>query len=107
MSKNTSKKIIKVLLTFVSGAATGLAFGVLFAPDKGRETRDRLTYQLYRYRDMLKDLTDSLRDSREEAPSQTAKSQGQRVIKDAKDKAEKLLGDVDLLINQINKQKEV
>jgi gas vesicle protein len=101
-----SKKILNTLLAFVSGAATGAAFGVLYAPDKGRETRDRLTYQLYRYRDMLKDLTDSLRDGKEDVPS-TAKSEGQRVIKDAKDKAEKLLGDVDSLIHQINKQREV
>jgi gas vesicle protein len=101
-----SKKLTNALLAFVSGAATGAAFGVLYAPDKGRETRDRLTYQLYRYRDMLKELTDGLRDGREELPS-TAKSEGQRVIRDAKDKAEKLLGDVDSLINQINKQKEI
>ena len=101
-----SKKILNTLLAFVSGVATGAAFGVLYAPDKGRETRDRLTYQLYRYRDMLKDLTDSLRDGKEDVPS-TAKSEGQRVIKDAKDKAEKLLGDVDSLIHQINKQREV
>jgi gas vesicle protein len=101
-----SKKLTNALLAFVSGAATGAAFGVLYAPDKGRETRDRLTYQLYRYRDMLKELTDGLRDGREELPS-TAKSEGQRVIRDAKDKAEKLLGDVDLLINQINSRREV
>jgi gas vesicle protein len=102
-----SKRIVNTLIAFVSGAATGAAFGVLYAPDKGRETRDRLTYQLYRYRDMLKDLTESLRDGKEGLPSSTAKSEGQRVIKDAKDKAEKLLGDVDSLINQINKQREI
>ena len=102
-----SKKLTTALIAFVSGAATGAAFGVLYAPDKGRETRDRLSYQLYRYRDMLIDLTDSLREGKDEAPSQTAKSEGQRVIKDAKDKAEKLLGDVDSLIHQINRQREV
>lgn len=100
-----SKKITNALLAFVSGVATGAAFGVLYAPDKGRETRDRLSFQLDKYRERLKDLTDTLRDSRE-APHSAARSEGQRVIKDAKDKAEKLLGDVDLLINQINSRKE-
>ncbi|CAA9209055.1 MAG: hypothetical protein AVDCRST_MAG95-5 [uncultured Adhaeribacter sp.] len=101
-----SKKVTNALLAFVSGVATGAAFGVLYAPDKGRETRDRLSYQLDRYRDMLKDLTETLRSDRD-APHSAARTEGQRVIKDAKDKAEKLLGDVDLLINQINSRKEV
>ncbi|PSR53937.1 gas vesicle protein [Adhaeribacter arboris] len=100
-----SKKVTTTLLAFLSGVATGAAFGVLYAPDKGRETRDRLSYQLDKYRDMLKDLTDLLRDNRE-TPQSAARSEGQRVIKDAKDKAEKLLGDVDLLISQINSRKE-
>ena len=101
-----SKKLTYTLLGFVSGAATGAAFGILFAPDKGRETRDRLSYQLYRYRDMLKDFSDSLGQGQREVPS-AAKSEGQRVIADAKDKAEKLLGDVDSLINEINSRKEL
>ncbi|PIQ20922.1 MAG: gas vesicle protein [Cytophagales bacterium CG18_big_fil_WC_8_21_14_2_50_42_9] len=101
-----SKKLNYTILGFVSGAATGAAIGILFAPDKGRETRDRLSYQLFRYRDMLIDLTDSLRESKDGMPS-AAKSEGQRVINDAKNKAEKLLGDVDSLINQITRQKEI
>lgn len=101
-----SKKVTYTLLAFVSGVATGAAFGVLYAPDKGQGTRNRLSYQLDKYRDMLMDLTDTLRDSRD-AQQSAARSEGQRVIKDAKDKAEKLLGDVDLLINQINSRREV
>ena len=44
--------------------------------------------------------------NRDMMPS-TAKSEGQRVIQDAKEKAEKLLGDVDSLINEINSRKEI
>ena len=106
MSKKTNH-----LLAFMSGAATGAAVGaavgILFAPEKGRETRDRLSYRLEKYRDNLSDLLEQLVANRDLAPSSSAKSEGQRVIQDAKDKAEKLLGDVDSLINEINSRKEI
>ncbi|MQJ98308.1 YtxH domain-containing protein, partial [Escherichia coli] len=34
------------ILFFVSGAAVGAAAGILFAPEKGRETRSWLSYRL-------------------------------------------------------------
>ncbi|MEJ8802494.1 YtxH domain-containing protein [Pontibacter sp. H249] len=101
MSKKTSN-----LLFFVSGAAVGAAAGILFAPEKGRETRSWLSYRLERYRDTLSDLLEQLVAKDGNMPS-SAKSEGQRVIQDAKSKAEKLLGDVDSLINEINSRKEL
>ncbi len=101
MSKKTSN-----LLAFVSGAAVGAAAGILFAPEKGRETRSWLSYRLERYRDTLSDLLEQLVAKEDNLPS-SAKSEGQRVIQDAKSKAEKLLGDVDSLINEINSRKEL
>ena len=105
--KKPSKKMAKsakYILAFGSGIAAGAAIGILFAPGAGAETRDRLSYQLERYRDKLRELTESLIDGRDNAPS-TAKSEGERVVRDARSKAEALLGDVDSLINQINSQK--
>jgi len=93
------------MIAFLSGAATGLAFGMLYAPNKGRDTRDRLSFRLDKYRDALRDLTEEMMAGKE-VSSSAAKSEGQKVIKDAKDKAEKLLSDVDSLINQINSRKE-
>jgi gas vesicle protein len=101
MSKTTSN-----ILFFVSGAAVGAVAGILFAPEKGRETRSWLSYRLEKYRDTLSDLLEELVEDRNLITT-NAKSEGQRVIQDAKDKAEKLLGDVDSLINEINSRKEI
>jgi gas vesicle protein len=101
MGKKTSN-----ILVFVSGAAVGAAAGILFAPEKGRETRSWLSYRLEKYRDTLSDLLEQLVEDRNLVTS-SAKSEGQRVIQDAKEKAERLLGDVDSLINEINSRKEL
>ena len=101
-----ASKTITGILCFAGGAITGATLGLLYAPETGTETRSWLSYQLEKYRSVLADLTDSLVTSRETAASpSSAKSEGQRVISDAKSKAEQLLGDVDQLINQINSRK--
>ena len=101
-----ASKTITGLLCFTGGALAGAAVGLLYAPETGRETRSWLSYQLEKYRSVLADLTESLVTGRDNAPS-SAKSEGQRVIQDAKSKAEQLLGDVDQLISQINSRRAI
>ena len=101
----SSKKVIRTLLAFSGGAIAGAAFGILFAPGHGAETRNRLSFQLERYRDKLRELTEDLIAGKDIAVS-SAKSEGERVIQDAKTKAEALLDDVDDLIHQINTRRE-
>lgn len=46
----------KVVVALLAGLAAGAALGILFAPEKGTETRDKLT-------DSLKKLGDSIRET--------------------------------------------
>lgn len=46
----------KVLLALLTGLAAGAAMGILLAPEKGSETRDKLSYALKNLGDSIKDL---------------------------------------------------
>lgn len=91
-------------LAFLFGAATGAIFGILYAPDKGSNTRDKLSFLLDKYRKELEEIVNNLVETEDETSS-VAKEKGKKVISDAREKAEKLLEDVDDLIGQIKGNK--
>jgi len=91
------------LAFFLTGIATGTILGLLYAPEKGEITRDRLSYRLSKYREQLEGLLNELMNSAE-LPENFQKSEGQRVVNDAREKAERLLEDVDRLMAQIKQQ---
>lgn len=91
-------------LTFLlTGIAAGSLFGLLYAPDKGKITRDRLSFRLSKYREQINQLLADLSNSTD-LPENSSKNEGQRVVNDAREKAEKLLEDVDRLMAQIKQQ---
>lgn len=45
----------KVLIGLLAGLAAGVALGLLFAPEKGSETRDKLSQSLKDFGDSIKD----------------------------------------------------
>lgn len=95
MSKSTNS-----FLAFLMGAVTGATLGILYAPEKGEHTRERLAFQLNKYRDQLKTLIDDLVDGND-MPESIAKSESKKVVSDARKKAERLLSDVEDLMGQI------
>jgi len=87
-------------LAFLAGAAVGATLGILYAPDKGKNTRDKLSFQLEKYRERLKEYIDELMNGKD-IPFTAARSESEKVVKEAQEKAESLLQDVEDLIGQI------
>ncbi|MBX9850732.1 MAG: YtxH domain-containing protein [Cytophagaceae bacterium] len=101
MSKNSD-----TLIAFIAGAVTGAILGVLYAPDKGKNTRDKLSFQLEKYKDKLSEMLGELITEHEHADT-AAKAESEKVVNEAKGKADKLIHDVELLIDQIRNAKHV
>jgi len=95
------KKGSNALMAFLAGAAAGAILGILYAPDKGTNTREKLSFQLDKYKKTLEDFLNDLVSGKETPLTTEAKSQGQKVVSEAKDKAQRLLDDVDELLEQI------
>ncbi len=91
------------LLFLLTGAVAGITIGTLYAPDKGVATRYRLSFRLSKYREQVEQLLAQLAHTAE-LPENLSKNEGQRVVNDAREKAERLLEDVDRLMAQIKKQ---
>lgn len=96
-------RISRDLTFLLTGIATGAVIGLLYAPEEGKITRDKLSYRLSKYREQLEQLLSDLMDSAE-LPENLSRNEGQRVVNDAREKAERLLEDVDRLMAQIKQQ---
>ena len=89
----------------VGAAAIGTFFGVLYAPDKGKNTRSRLNYRLYRTRDRVNSLLEKINSTDENVFSKEAQEEGKKIFAELSERTEDLSSEIDALISQIRTQK--
>ena len=99
---NKSSNFIVGLL---SGALAGTILALLYAPDTGKNTRDKLSYRLSEYLEDLNELIDQLKEEKEILVSE-AKEKGDKVVLDAKNRAETLINEAEDLLHSIEKAKK-
>ncbi len=86
------------ILTTISAAATGVALGMLFAPDKGVQTRDKLSKKSQEYADYAADWFDELVEAVSHSLDQAEEETADLVDK-AKTKAQETADDAQSKLN--------
>ena len=99
-----SKKSSGFIVGLISGAAIGSTIGFLFAPDKGENTRDRISYRLNTYLDDLTRMIEKIRYENQVVSD--AKKEGELVVEEAQKRAEDLISEAEELLKNIGEGKK-
>ena len=83
----------KVLLGVTAGLAAGALLGILFAPEKGSETRQRISKKAEDYADSLKGTFNNLMGS-VKAKAEAVKEETNEFVQRGKRKTEETMRDV-------------
>ncbi|SMO91943.1 YtxH domain-containing protein [Fodinibius sediminis] len=91
-------------LGLLSGALVGSVVALLYAPDKGTNTRDVISYRLSTYIEELSQLIDKLSNEKESISE--AKRKGDLVVEDARKRAKDLIHEAEDLLGSIEQTKQ-
>ena len=89
------------LLGLLAGGAVGFGLGLLLAPDEGQKARRRVAYLLDRWARQVATLVDQLNS--DEAQS-AARESGAALIADAREQAERILDDANMLMKEVRQR---
>lgn len=103
-SFSMSSRASSFYLGLLSGLAIGTVTALLYAPDKGKNTRDKLTYKFNNTVDELGELLDKLRQEKDIISE--AKQKGQLVVEEVQQRTNDLRKEVDSLLNRIHQEVE-
>lgn len=82
------------------GSAAGFALGLLLAPEEGRKIRRRLAFQLEHLSRRVGTLVDQVVSDDD---SSDARREGDELVEDAKQQAQKIRDDIDALLGEVQR----
>lgn len=87
----------------IVGGMVGFALGLLLAPEEGRKIRRKLAYQLDHLGDQVADLVDRSLNPESEGE---ARKEGDALVADAQEKAERIRSDIDALLGEMRQDQD-
>jgi gas vesicle protein len=97
-------KATNYTMGFLSGAMVGSVITLLYAPENGSNIRDIISYRVSSYMDDLNRLIEQLINERE--ITSDAKKQRDKVVQDARQRAENLIKEAEKLLHSIEETKK-
>jgi gas vesicle protein len=102
MEKTSRNRTVQVgVWSALAGGALGFTLGMMFAPQRGPDTRRRLAYQLEH---LAAQTEDFLRRALKSRPDPGAGQSGDELVADAQARADHIRDDIDALLEELRKQ---